>query len=68
MTAGETHNVEGREASINHQVATDRAADGGKLTPQEKQQVNQRQNNVSKSINKDKHNAKTQPKAEDKPR
>jgi hypothetical protein len=65
MTAGETHNVEGREASINHQTATDRAANGGKLTGQEKQQINQRQNNVSKSIYKDKHNAATQPRAED---
>jgi hypothetical protein len=64
MTAGETRNVEGRDASINHQVATDRAANGGKLTGQEKQQVNQRQNNVSKSINQDKHNAAKQPKAQ----
>ncbi len=61
MTAGETRNVEGREASINHQVATDRAANGGHLTAQEHQQINQRQNNVSRSINEDKHNANTQP-------
>ena len=68
MTTHETANVEGREASINHQAATDRATNGGKLSGQEKQQVNQRQNNVSKSIYKDKHNAATQPKAEEKPR
>jgi hypothetical protein len=60
MTAGETRNVEGREASINHQVAADRAANGGHLTAQEHQQVNQRQNNVSRSIEQDKHNANTQ--------
>ena len=60
MTAGETRNVEGREASINHQVAADRSANGGHLTAQEHQQVNQRQNNVSRSINEDKHNANTQ--------
>jgi hypothetical protein len=60
MTAGETRNVEGREASINHQAAADRAANGGRLTGQEHQQINQRQNNVSKSINTDKHNAATQ--------
>jgi hypothetical protein len=65
MTAGETRNVEGREASINHQVATDRAANGGRMTGQERQQVNQRQNNVSKSINQDKHNAAKQPRAEE---
>jgi hypothetical protein len=60
MTAGETRNVENREASINHQVATDRAANGGTLTPQERAQVNQRQNNVSHAIYNDKHNAATQ--------
>ena len=65
MTAGETRNVEGREASINHQVAADRSANGGKLTPQQHQQVNQRQNNVSHSIANDKHNAATQPRAEE---
>lgn len=60
MTARETRNVEGREASINRQTAADRAANGGRLTPQERRQVNQRQNNVSKSIYQDKHNAATQ--------
>jgi WXXGXW repeat (2 copies) len=60
MTAGETRNVENREASINRQVANDRAANGGRLTAQEHQQINQRQNNVSRSIANDKHNASTQ--------
>ena len=58
LTAGQTHNLEGREASINHQAAADRAANGGHLNGQEKQQINQRQNNVSKSINNDKRNTK----------
>jgi hypothetical protein len=60
MTAGETRNVENREASINHEAHNDREANGGKLTSQEREQINQRQNNVSHSINNDKHNAKTQ--------
>jgi hypothetical protein len=60
MTAGETRNVEGREASINNEVHNDREANGGKLTGQERQQVTQRQNNVSRSIHNDKHNAATQ--------
>ncbi|MDQ2832761.1 MAG: hypothetical protein M3Y50_03270 [Acidobacteriota bacterium] len=60
MTAGETRNVENRDASINHQVAQDRAQNNGRLTQQERQQVNQRQNNVSRSIYNDKHNAQTQ--------
>src|SRR5258708_14361725 len=59
LTPGETKNLERRDASINRQVATDRAANGGKLTPQEQQQINQRQNNVSRSIYNDKHNAAT---------
>jgi hypothetical protein len=64
MTAGGTRNVEGREASIHRETANDRAANGGRLTGQERQQVNQRQNNVSRSINQDKHNAAQQPRAE----
>jgi hypothetical protein len=60
LTAHETGNLENREASINHQAAADRSANGGHLTQQEHQQINQRQNNVSKSIYNDKHNANTQ--------
>lgn len=59
LTPGETRNIERRDASINHQIAADRAANGGKLTPQEQQQINQRQNNVSRSIYNDRHNAAT---------
>jgi hypothetical protein len=61
MTAGETTNVESREANINHEVSADRKANGGTLTPAERQRVNQQQNNVSRSIYDDKHNAATQP-------
>jgi hypothetical protein len=60
LTAHETGNLENREASINHQAAADRAANGGHMTAQEHQQINQRQNNVSKSVYNDKHNANTQ--------
>jgi hypothetical protein len=60
LTAHETGNLENREASIHQQAVTDRAANGGHLNAQEHQQINQRQNNVSKSIYKDKHNANTQ--------
>lgn len=63
MTAHETRNVEGREASINRQTARDRAANNGRLTQQEHQQINQRQNNVSRSINNDRHNQARQPQA-----
>ena len=59
LTAGETHNLESREANINHEVRADRQANGGTLTPQERQKVNQQQNNVSHSIYADKHNTNT---------
>jgi hypothetical protein len=59
LTAGETKNLEGREAKLNGEIHNDRATNGGKLTPQEHQLVNQQQNNLSKSIYNDKHNANT---------
>ena len=59
LTAGETANLEKKEAAINKETATDRAANGGKLTSAEKQQVNKQQNQMSKQIYQDKHNANT---------
>jgi hypothetical protein len=59
LTAGETANLEKREAAINKETRTDRAANGGKLTSAEKAQVNRQQNQVSKQIYADKHNANT---------
>ncbi len=59
LTAGETKNLESREANVNREVRDDREANGGKLTQQERQQVNRQQNNMSKSIYNDKHNANT---------
>ena len=59
LTAGETKNLEGREANLNKEIHNDRAANGGTLTPQERQQVNRQQNNLSRSIYDDKHNANT---------
>src|SRR5271169_3768982 len=60
LTAGETANLETKEAAINGETKADRAANGGKLTSAEKTQVNQQQNQVSKKIYADKHNAATQ--------
>lgn len=59
LTAGETRNLETREARVNGEIHNDRAANGGTLTPQERQQVNRQQNNMSRSIYDDKHNANT---------
>src|SRR6266851_8363299 len=60
LTAGETANLEKKEVAINKETAADRAANGGKLTAAEKKQVNRQQNQVSKQIYADKHNATTQ--------
>jgi hypothetical protein len=61
LTAGEAAKVETKEAAINQEVHTDRTLNGGKLTGQEKQIVNRQQNQMSKQISAEKHNAKTQP-------
>lgn len=59
LTAGETANLETKEAAINGETKADRAANGGKLTAAEKTQINGQQNKLSKQIYKDKHNANT---------
>lgn len=59
LTTGETKNLEKKEAAINKETAADRSANGGKLTAAEKQQVNKQQNQMSKQIYADKHNANT---------
>ena len=64
MTARETSNVERRDANINQTARQDRQANGGALNQQQRQNLNQRQNNVSQSINQDKHNSAQQPHAE----
>lgn len=60
LTAGETAHLEGREAAVNHEVRSDRAANGGKLTAQERAQVNRQQNRTSGAIYRKKHNGRTQ--------
>jgi len=60
LTAGETANLETKEAAINGETKADRAANGGKLTGAEKTQVNGQQNKLSNQIYDDKHNAATQ--------
>jgi hypothetical protein len=60
LTAGETANLESKEAKINKEVRNDRKANGGKLTRQEKRQVNRQQNKMSRQIYRDKHNGRHQ--------
>ncbi len=59
LTAGETANLEKKEAAINAETRADRAVNGGKLTAAEKRQVNRQQNRLSNQVYRDKHNANT---------
>jgi hypothetical protein len=56
LTAGETANLEHKEANLNKEIRTERAANGGNLTNKEKAQVNRQQNRISRNIYRDKHN------------
>jgi hypothetical protein len=64
LSPNETRNLEGREANVNREVRNERQANGGTLTPPERQQVNRQQNNLSRSIYDDKHNPQAQRRAE----
>src|ERR1700722_10940308 len=59
LTPRETGHLEGKEAATHQEVHQDRAANGGHLTGQERAQVNHQQNQVSRDIDRDKHNART---------
>lgn len=60
MTAGEAAHMENREAAVNHEIARDRAANGGRLTGQERAQVNRQENRNSRAIYRKKHNGRVQ--------
>jgi hypothetical protein len=57
LTARETGHLERHEASVNREEHAMRRADGGHLTAGDKAALTRRQNNISRSISKDKHNA-----------
>ena len=61
MAPSEAAKAENHEQNINRHIAADRAANGGRLTPQERQNINERQNNASRQIYNEKHNGKTAP-------
>jgi hypothetical protein len=58
LSAAQSSNLEKQETNLNQEVKADRQANGGKLTQQEKNQVNHQQNHLSNQIYKDKHAAK----------
>ncbi len=58
LTARETTHLERRDASVNREEHAMRRADGGHLTAHDKAALTRRQNHNSRSIYKDKHNAR----------
>jgi len=59
MTSGEAARADRSQSRIDQQVHNDRAANGGRLTGQERQQINGEQNAASRQIYNEKHNGNT---------
>ena len=59
LTAGETKNLETKEAGLNKEEKNMRSADNGKLTSADRTKLNNQQNRMSNQIYQDKHNANT---------
>ncbi len=60
LTAGETKNLENKEAGLNKEERTMRSEDDGHLTAADRAKLNNQQNHLSNKIYDDKHNAVTQ--------
>src|ERR1700739_1953519 len=60
LTAGETANLERKESNLNKEENLMRSEDNGKLTGADRKVLNQQQNQLSKKIYQDKHNAAVQ--------
>ena len=60
LTPAETVKLEKKESAIHQEVKAERTLNDGKLTPDERKQVNGQQNSVSKQIYNKKHNAAKQ--------
>lgn len=60
LTAGEAARLEHRETAIHQEVHNERVANGGRLTPTERRQVNRQENRTSRSIYRKKHNGREQ--------
>jgi hypothetical protein len=55
LTAGQTARLENREQGINQKISADRNANGGKLTGQQRAQINRQQNGASRAIRRARH-------------
>ena len=61
MSAGEAARTENREQNINRHIAADRSANGGRLTVQERHNINRRENGASRQIHRQRHNGRNAP-------
>lgn len=61
MSPSEAARAENHEQNINRSVAADRRANGGRLTQQQRQNINRRRNNASRQIYREKHNGRRAP-------
>ena len=59
LTAGESKNLETKEAAINKEERNMRSQDDGHLTAADRTKINNQQNHLSNRIYTDKHNANT---------
>ncbi len=60
LTAGETARLEKQEAGVNREERGMRAQDNGHLTAQDRRTLSRQQNQESRRIYRDKHNANRQ--------
>src|SRR5258708_4487439 len=60
LTPKETAHLEHKQANLNKQIRTERKANGGTLTAQEKKQINREQNHLSRNIYRTKHDGPKQ--------
>ena len=60
LTAGETRNLESKEAGLNKEEHNMRAADNGKLTGADRAKLEHQQNKLSRQIYNKKHNGRVQ--------
>ncbi len=58
LTAGETSHLEHQEAAINHEERAMRAQDNGHLSRSDRSTLRRQQNQESRRIYRDKHNAR----------
>ncbi|NYF78475.1 YXWGXW repeat-containing protein [Granulicella arctica] len=68
INAGQAARDDRRQANIDSQIHNDRAANGGRLSGQERQQINREQNGASRQIANQKHNANPRPEPQEEKR